>query len=148
MIKTEFMKYLDFIKELFPRANVPTNKEIIAVWYKPFVNVNFNIAKDMAVMYLQEEQNSFNFARLLQYKTRAMADKTYYGEENTEVCKFCGNTGYVQFRGYNNKAKCKIDVYKRCICSVGDSLIGNIAQVTQEELLNITEYRVIEKEVL
>ena len=75
MSKNEFMEYIRFLKELFPRANIPTSKEGLNVWYKAFENTHINVAKEMTQMYLQEEQNGFNYARLLAYKSRAMANK-------------------------------------------------------------------------
>lgn len=143
MNKSEFMDYLNYLKKLFPKASIPSDKEIIGTWYKGFVNTNLIIAKNMAEMYFQEEQNSFNYAKLMQYKSKAMVDKTYYDKPKGEVCKLCGNTGYIQFRGYDPNVKADNDLYKRCICNVGNNIRVDIAQVTQEELINITPNKVI-----
>ena len=148
MTKNEFIDYLSYLKGLFPRVSVPTNKEIIAVWYKPFINTHLIIAKSMAEMYFQDEQNSFNYAKLLQYKSKAMADKTYYDKPKEQECPWCGNTGYIQFRGYNPKIKADIDTYKRCICNVGNSIRADITQVTQEELRLIGKNRIINQEAI
>lgn len=145
MTKIEFIDYLTYLKGLFPKANIPkiADKEIVGTWYKGFINTNLIIAKSMAEMYFQDEQNSFNYARLMQYKSKAMADKTYYDKPKGPVCKLCGNTGYIQFRGYDPKIKADKDFYKRCICDIGNSIRSDIAQVTQEELMNITPNKVI-----
>ena len=96
MTKNEFMDYITFLKKLFPRANMPTDKDALAVWYKAFSNTHINIAKDMAQMYFKEEQGSFNYARLLQYKSRAMAGKAYIEKPVTKTnCKVCKGEGVV-----------------------------------------------------
>lgn len=145
MTKIEFIDYLTYLKGLFPKASIPksTDKEIIGIWYKGFINTNLIVAKSMAEMYFQDEQNSFNYARLMQYKSKAMADKTYYDKPKGSECKLCGNTGYIQFRGYDPNIKADNDLYKRCICDIGNSIRADIAQATQEELINITPNRVI-----
>ena len=120
MNKNEFMDYLKFVKDLFPRANVPVNKEIIGVWYKPFVNTHLQVAKEMAQMYFQDEENSFNFARLLQYKSKAMAGKTYF-EESVKVnrsCPYCDGLGFVEIEE-RVKNRFYQHIYK-CVCKGGE----------------------------
>lgn len=115
MDKYQFMEYLKFIKELFPRANIPTGKEAIGAWYKGFANTNIEIAKDMARMYLQEEQHSFNYAKLLQYKSKAMAGKSIFDVNRTKYeCKLCNGEGVVIVENLIEK-----HIYKyayRCTC--------------------------------
>lgn len=134
MSKQEFIKYLAFVKELFPKANISSNPEIIATWYKGFENVSLDIAKNMGQMYFQDEQNTFNYARLLQYKSKAMASKTSYDIPQAKVCEVCGGTGWVQIRLYNSKVKSEINKCKRCICEVGNNINSNLPQIEEDEL--------------
>lgn len=128
----EFMDYLEYLKKLF---NIKTpEKEVLPAWYKPFENTHLIIAKKMADMYLQEEQGKFKLAKLLEYKTRAMAGKTYFGDKGKE-CEYCGNTGYIQVEMPYR------DTYtitcKRCVCPVGASIPGYVKRVTADELKDL-----------
>lgn len=134
MSKQDFMKYLSFLKEVFPKANIPSNQEIIATWYKGFQSVSLDIAKNMGEMYFQDEQNAFNYARLLQYKSKAMAGETSYDKPQVKVCEVCGGTGWVQIRFYDSKVKSEIDKYKRCNCEIGNNIRSDLSQITEDEL--------------
>lgn len=131
--KSEFLEYLEYLKSLF-EIKIPEDTEAINAWYKPFENTNLIIAKSMADMYLQNEQGRFKLAKLLEYKSRAMAGKTYFEDKERE-CEYCGNTGYIQVEiPYR-------DTYtitcKRCICPIGSSIPEYVRRVTADELRNL-----------
>ncbi len=67
MTKNEFVEYIGFLDKLF-NLNNAKDKEIMSAWYKSFENTYLTIAKEMAQMYLQEEQGRFRLAKLLEYK--------------------------------------------------------------------------------
>lgn len=131
MNKDEFMEYLVFLKKLFHRASIPNDKEIIAIWYKGFKNTRIEIAKEMAMLYLQEEQGSFNYSKLLQYKSKAMAGK--YIEENRQIygCKICKGSGFVIVE--RPKKKHVYQYIYRCRCRNGQYYTG-YPEITEELL--------------
>ena len=130
MTKNEFMEYLYFLKEVFPRAKIPEKKEIIGVWYNGFENTRLEIAKTMAMMYLQEEQGGFNYSKLLQYKSKAMADKSQI-EENRPIydCKLCNGSGVVMVE--NIKKEHIYNYAYRCRCKNAQYYM-NYPEITQE----------------
>lgn len=139
MTKGEFMEYLKYLKQIFPRASYPYSDKAIETWYKPFANTHIKVAENMAQMYFQEEQNSFNFARLLQYKSRAMAGKTEYENSVTENknCEYCGGNGFVQI-----EEKVSGRIYQhtyRCLCSSGDKY-PNFPKMDRSYLIGKEKY--------
>ncbi len=123
---------MEYLKKLFD-IKIP-EKDALPAWYKPFENTHMIIAKKMADMYLQDEQGKFKLAKLLEYKTRAMAGKTYFEDKGRE-CKFCGNTGYIQVEvPYRNSYTITC---KRCICPIGSSIPEYVRRVTADELKNL-----------
>lgn len=134
MSKNEFMEYIRFLKELFPRANIPTSKEGLNVWYKAFENTHINVAKEMTQMYLQEEQNGFNYARLLAYKSRAMANKnsTFESDDKREQCMMCNSTGAVQVE-VNKNGHIYLRFYK-CKCENGSKFPDTFKLITDDLL--------------
>lgn len=119
MTKNEFMEYLKFLKQIFPRASYPYSDKAIETWYKPFANTHIKIAETMAQMYFKDEQNAFNYARLLQYKTKAMAGKVYYDNtaKSDKSCPYCDGNGFVQI-----EERIKNRFYQhtyQCVCSNG-----------------------------
>lgn len=135
MTKNEFMEYLAFLSKLFS-FEAPTDKEILATWYKPLENTNLAIAKDMAQMYFKEEQGRFKLSKLLEYKTAAMAGKVYR-EPKSKGCKLCKDTGYV---GIERQFGTRIyEMQARCTCIEGDRLPKYIKQVDVMEME--TRYR-------
>lgn len=132
MTKNEFVEYIGFLDKLF-NLNNAKDKEIMSAWYKSFENTYLTIAKEMARMYLQEEQGRFRLAKLLEYKSKAMAQKIYCeGDKGKESCPLCNDTGFIQIEvpylsSYTTKCA-------RCLCSTGRSLPEYIRLVTTKEL--------------
>ena len=123
------MDYMEYLKKLFD-IKVP-EKDALPAWYKPFENTHMIIAKKMADMYLQDEQGKFKLAKLLEYKTRAMAGKTY-AEDQEKKCKLCGNTGYIQVEvPYRNSYTI---ICKRCVCPIGSNIPEYVRRITADEL--------------
>ena len=121
MNKNEFMEYLKYLRQLFPTSTIiPTNdKEVIATWYEGFKNTHLHIAKLMAQMYLQEEQKNFNYARLLSFKSKAMAGRTYKDNNIAKVkCDICDSLGVVQIDTI--KSNKVYQTFYRCICNNGN----------------------------
>jgi hypothetical protein len=136
MTKNEFFDYVKYLDKLF-NTNNSDDKEVLATWYKSFENTHLVTAKEMAQMYLEDEQGRFKLAKLLQYKSKALAGKTYFGaDEKKDVCKFCGNTGYIQIEIPYRKTY--TTTCKRCFCKIGQGLNQNIKQATLEEYKNGT----------
>ena len=130
MTKNDFLEYLNFLKRVFPRAPIPKDKDIIGVWYKGFENTRIEIAKEMAMMYLQEEQGGFNYSKLLQYKSKAMAGKGQV-EENRPIydCKLCSGSGFVIVENFK-----KEHIYQyayRCRCRNAQYYM-NYPEITEE----------------
>ena len=130
MTKNEFVEYLDFLERVFPKAPIPIDREIRAVWYKGFENTRIEIAKEMAIMYLQEEQGRFNYSKLLQYKSKAMAGNTQI-EENRPIydCKLCSGSGFVIVENFK-----KEHIYQyayRCRCKNAQYYL-NYPEITEE----------------
>lgn len=123
---------MEYLKKLFD-IKIP-EKETLPAWYKPFENTHIIIAKKMADMYLQDEQGKFKLAKLLEYKSRAMAGKTYF-ENKEKECEYCGNTGYIQVEIPCRNAY--TIVCKRCVCPVGTRIPEYVRRVTSEELKDL-----------
>ncbi len=134
MDKREFMDYLGYLSKLFG-FDAPTDKEILATWYSNFKNTNIIIAKDMAQRYFKEETGRFKIAKLLEYKSAAMAGKTDY--KIVDKCPLCFNTGFVQVE---KKIKGRIYVMcMRCTCSNG--------QMLQEEINTVDKLLLDDREL-
>lgn len=124
MTKNEFMDYVKYLSELFD-FKAPTNKEVLATWYSGFKNTHINIAKDMAQRYFKEETGRFKIAKLLEYKSAAMAGKTDY--RVVDKCPICFNTGLVQVE---KKIEGRLyEMCMRCTCANGQLLSENIRMV-------------------
>jgi hypothetical protein len=132
MTKKEFMEYLGFLGKTLS-IDVPKDKEVIAIWYKSFENTHLAIAKNMAELYLQNESGYFKLAKLLEYKSRAMASKMFLEEAGTR-CDLCDDTGFLVFREKRPDYPIEIDICRRCVCHKGDKLPNNIRQMTGPEL--------------
>lgn len=110
----------------------PSDPEIIKAWHKPLEKTNLIIAKEMAQMYFREEKGRFNFARLMEYKTRAMAGRTYHEPKDHKECEYCRNTGWVQME---ERIGPRIyEIWRRCCCRYGDELPKNIKQISPFEV--------------
>lgn len=134
MNKNEFMEYVSFLKELFPRVNIPKSKDGLTAWYKAFENTHINVAKEMAQIYLQEEQNGFNYARLLAYKSRVIANRGSLSESQDKKyeCMICNSTGVVQVE-VDVKGHTYLRFY-RCNCENGTNISDKFKLVTEELL--------------
>lgn len=130
--KVEFMEYLQYINKAL-KADIPTEPEIIAAWYKPFENVHMIIAKRMANLYLQNESGYFKLAKLLEYKSRALASNTYKVQNNVQ-CDLCDDTGFLTFEEQRPGYPMLTQICRRCICQKGDRLPNYIRQMTGAEL--------------
>lgn len=132
MNKKEFMEYLAFLSKLFS-FEAPTDIEVLATWYKPLEQTNILIAKEMAQMYFKEEQGRFKLSKLLEYKSRAMAGKTYNEPKPKGSCEICEGTGIVQLE---ERHLGKIYLMAlRCCCKLGyDSLPRYTRQVELMDL--------------
>lgn len=131
MTKNEFMDYLKYLQKAL-KIDVPTDKDVVAAWYESFKNIHIIVAKKMANLYLQKESGFFKLPKLLEYKSLAMAGATYE-EPPKELCKICGNTGFVWIRP-RHEGKYGNDVFKRCVCLDGGKIPGFVNQITQEDL--------------
>ena len=113
MTKNEFVEYATYLGKLF-NFEAPTDKDILAAWYKNFERVHIDIAREMAQLYLKQETGKFKIAKLLEYKESAMRGKVY--KENFENCKLCKNTGFVILE---KEDKGRIyEFCNRCICVI------------------------------
>ena len=141
MTKEEFVRYVDYLKMIF-NQDIPTDKVFINTWYKPFSKINKKIAQDMAEAYVKEETGRFKFAKLLDYKSLAMANKTYIEPKTYCDCKVCNGLGLVFVEKYwFNKATNKLTnrIYEttyRCTCSKGDTQARIIKQISPSDLDN------------
>jgi hypothetical protein len=131
MTKGEFMEYVTYLGKTFEIAP-PTDKEVLQTWYKPFENIHLTIAKKMASLYLYHEPGKFKFAKLLEYKSEAMAGVTYSEEKNE--CKICNGTGFVQVEIDDGIYTHPYTVFRRCLCKNGQKLNSKIRQIVQYEL--------------
>ena len=129
MTKNEFIQYLVFLSKLF-NTEMPTDKEIQATWYKSFEFTHENIAKEMAQRYFKEETGRFKFAKLLEYKSAAMAGKTF--KEPSGDCRMCKNTGYVVIEQKHGSRV--YEMCNRCTCRHGEALPKYIKQISQFDL--------------
>lgn len=130
MTKNEFIEYAAYLGKLF-NFEAPTDKDILAAWYKNFERVHIDIAREMAQLYLKQETGKFKIAKLLEYKESAMRGKVY--KENFENCKLCKNTGFVILE---KEDKGRIyEFSNRCICVIGQSLNKNIKTLEEADLL-------------
>jgi hypothetical protein len=131
MTKNEFLDYVRHLDKLF-NTNNADDKDILATWYKSFENTHLNTAKEMAQMYLQEEQGRFKLAKLLQYKSKALAGKTYFEGAKDQKCILCNDTGFIQVEiPYRTNYT---TICRRCICKAGQALNKSIRQVTSDEI--------------
>lgn len=130
MTKQEFIEYADYLGKLFG-FEAPTDKDVLAAWYKPFEKVHIDIAREMAQLYLKQETGRFKLAKLLEYKDVALRGKVY--KESTENCKLCKNSGFVILERRDNGRV--YEFCNRCICKVGQSLNPNIKTVTEADLM-------------
>ena len=126
MNKDEFMNYLGYLRELFPYAKIPSNNSGIKAWYSPYINIPIEVAYNMADTYLQEEDGSFNYARLLSRKNRAFINTQ--DNDNKEIkkipCKICDSLGFIEVETLvkvfkKSKPTIYTEVY-RCNCKNGD----------------------------
>lgn len=131
MKKNEFMSYLDYLGKTFEFAP-PTEKDILATWYKPFENINLIIAKKMAELYLYNEPGKFQLAKLLKYKNQAMRGLTY--KEEKPDCTICGGCGWARIEVYDINYSHPIEVCRRCICAAGESLNSKYRQLSKEDM--------------
>lgn len=130
MTKQEFVEYAGYLGKLFG-FEAPTDKDVLAAWYKSFERVHINIAKEMAQLYLKQETGRFKLAKLLEYKDVALRGKVH--QESTENCKLCKNSGFVMLEKRDNGRI--YEFCNRCICKIGQSLNSNIKTVEEADLL-------------
>ena len=131
MNKHEFMEYVQFLGKAFD-FTPPTDKNLLAAWYKPFENIHPTIAKKMAELYLYNEQGKFQLAKLLKYKEQAMRGLTYH--EESKDCPICGGCGWARIEVYDINYSHPIEVCRRCICAAGESLNSKYRQLSKEDM--------------
>jgi len=131
MNKHEFMEYVQFLGKAFD-FTPPTDKNLLAAWYKPFENIHPTIAKKMAELYLYNEPGKFQLAKLLKYKDQAMRGLTYH--EESKDCPICGGCGWARIEVYDINYSHPIEVCRRCICAAGESLNSKYRQLSKEDM--------------
>ena len=131
MNKHEFMEYVQFLGKAF-EFTPPTDKNLLATWYKPFENINLIIAKKMAELYLYNEPGKFQLAKLLKYKEQAMRGLTYH--EESKDCPICGGCGWARIEVYDINYPRPIEVCRRCTCSAGERLNNKYKQLSREDI--------------
>lgn len=131
MTRNEFMRYLEFLKELFPNFKVPASKEALLEYYKPFERTTYDIAKRMAGIYLKNLNGPFKYAELLNLRT--YASNGFEIEEKLDDCKSCKNTGVILIEILKDGKS--YDCAYRCNCGYGSKLWSGIPKIADDLFL-------------
>ena len=137
MTKNEFTEYIKYLHKTL-RVDPPTDKEELEAWYEPFKATHMIIAKKMAQLYLANESGYFKLAKLLEYKSRAMAGSTY-NEPQHQECPYCGNTGWIGRYEQVEKYPIPTMIFKRCCCHTGSREPKSVPQYQEFELKNMKQ---------
>lgn len=75
---SDFIDVIEYIKEIFPNAKMPSKDILIDVWYEPFKKMSVKTAKEMVSQYFRSETKDFNYARMLKNKPEQRINASAY----------------------------------------------------------------------
>lgn len=74
----DFIDTVEYIKEIFPNAEMPSKEILLDVWYEPFKKMSVKTAKEMVAQYFRSETRDFNYARMLKNKPEERINASAY----------------------------------------------------------------------